>query len=93
MLATATFTGEGASGWQTVLFSNPVPVTAGTMYVASYHSNAGHYAVNRSYFMSSYTDGAITVPAGGGVYAYGASSFPTQTYQASNYWVDVLFTT
>ena len=41
LLATATFTGEGTSGWQTVLFSNPVPVTAGTTYVASYHTNAG----------------------------------------------------
>ena len=43
LLATATFTNETASGWQTVTFSNPVSITAGTTYVASYHSN-GHYA-------------------------------------------------
>ena len=30
--------------------------------------------------------------AGGGVYAYGSSStFPTNTYEASNYWVDVVY--
>src|SRR5207244_1328697 len=28
-----------------------------------------------------------------GVYLYGATAFPTQTYQASNYWVDVVYTT
>ncbi|WP_206750823.1 Ig-like domain-containing protein, partial [Cryobacterium cryoconiti] len=26
-----------------------------------------------------------------GVYKYGASAFPEQTYAASNYWVDVVF--
>ena len=27
-----------------------------------------------------------------GVYAYGAGGFPSQTYNASNYWVDVVYT-
>ena len=35
-LATATFTNETASGWQEVLFSTPVAITAGVTYVASY---------------------------------------------------------
>ena len=37
-LATATFTGESSSGWQQVSFPHPVAVTAGTTYVASYHT-------------------------------------------------------
>ncbi|HEY1600689.1 MAG TPA: DUF4082 domain-containing protein, partial [Pirellulales bacterium] len=93
LLATATFTGEGGSGWQQVLFSTPVAVTAGTTYVASYHTTSGHYAVNRSYFASSVTSGPLQVPASGGVYLYGAGGFPTQSFQASNYWVDVVFST
>ena len=28
---------------------------------------------------------------GNGVYGYGASAFPTQTFNATNYWVDVVF--
>ena len=36
-LATATFTGETASGWQQVTFSPPVAIAANTVYVASYH--------------------------------------------------------
>ncbi len=35
-LATATFTGESASGWQQVNFSTPVAITSNTVYVASY---------------------------------------------------------
>ncbi len=41
-LASATFTNETASGWQTVEFAGPVSVTAGTTYVASYFTQAGH---------------------------------------------------
>ncbi len=34
LLASATFAGETASGWQQVNFSSPVNVTSGTVYVA-----------------------------------------------------------
>jgi hypothetical protein len=91
LLATATFTGEGGSGWQQVLFSTPVAVTAGTTYVASYHTTIGHYAVNRSFFTAPFVSGPLIVPVNGGVYSYGAGGMPTQAYQSSNYWVDVLF--
>jgi hypothetical protein len=91
LLATATFTNETASGWQQVNFAQPVAVTAGTTYVASYHTNVGEYAVDRNYFASAYSSGPLQVPADGGVYAYGpAGSFPSSSYQGSNYWVDVV---
>ena len=35
------------SGWQELDFSSPVAVTAGTTYVASYHTSTGHYARHR----------------------------------------------
>jgi hypothetical protein len=95
-LATATFTNETASGWQTVIFAQPIALSAGTTYVASYHSN-GRYAVTSNYFTSSRTNGPLTAPSsatsgGNGVYTYGANSlFPTKSHNASNYWVDVLF--
>ncbi|MDQ0322201.1 hypothetical protein QO002_004407 [Pararhizobium capsulatum DSM 1112] len=95
-LATATFTNETTAGWQTVTFSQPVTITAGTTYVASYHSN-GNYAVSPNYFNASRTNGPLTAPSssssgGNGVYAYGANGiFPGGSYNASNYWVDVLF--
>jgi hypothetical protein len=91
LLATATFAGETASGWQTVTFSNPVSITAGTTYVAAYHTS-GFYSDTPSFFAAPLTNGALTAPAAAGVYAYGtADAFPTQVYQSTNYYVDVVF--
>jgi hypothetical protein len=92
LLASAAFTNESTSGWQAVYFSNPVAITAGITYVASYHSN-GRYAVNSGYFTTARVNGPLTAPASNnGVYTYGnGNAFPTSTYSASNYWVDVLF--
>ena len=44
LLAQVTFSGETASGWQTVLFPSSVAITAGTTYVAAYFDPNGHYA-------------------------------------------------
>ena len=92
LLATGTFTGETGSGWQELDFSSPVAVTAGTTYVASYFTSAGHYAATQNGLASAVTNGPLTALAGGGVYAYGGSNtFPTSAYLASNYWVDVVY--
>jgi len=96
-LATAAFANETASGWQQVYFSNPVTLTPGTTYVASYHTN-GFYSADGGYFANALTNGPLTAPSSGasggnGVYVYGSSStFPSNTYNSGNYWVDVLFT-
>jgi hypothetical protein len=91
LLASATFANETASGWQTVLFSNPVQITPGTGYTASYHSNQ-FYSLTPGYFATALTKGSLTAPANAGVYAYGSSvGFPANSFNASNYWVDVLF--
>ncbi|MDH6274849.1 VCBS repeat-containing protein [Rhizobium leguminosarum] len=94
-LATLTFTNETASGWQTAYFTSPVSLTAGQTYTASYHTNVGHYSSTTGYFTSNVTSGPLTAPASGnGVYRYASNSlFPTSTYQSTNYWVDVMFTT
>ena len=97
-LATATFTNETASGWQQVNFSTPVAITANTVYVASYHTNAGHYSDDQNYFATNGVDSpplhalANGVSGFDGVFAYGStSSFPSQGWNSSNYWVDVIF--
>jgi hypothetical protein len=98
LLASATFSGETASGWQEVRFPSPVAVTAGATYVASYLAPNGHYAADVGYFEGGSVSSpplqapASTPAAPNGVYRYGATSgFPTQTWNATNYWVDVVF--
>lgn len=98
LLAQATFTNETDSGWQQVAFATPVPIVAGTVYVASYHTTVGRYSVDEGYFASTYNSGPLSAPSdtesgGNGVYLYGNGGFPNKTYQASNYWIDVLFKT
>ncbi len=97
-LATATFSGESASGWQRVNFATPVAISANTVYVASYLCPQGHYADDRNYFSGRGVDNpplhalATGVAGPNSVYAYGTTSrFPTQTYAATNYWVDLVF--
>ncbi|WP_052435572.1 DUF4082 domain-containing protein [Bradyrhizobium japonicum] len=92
-LATVTFTSETASGWQSATFSTPITLTPGQIYTVSYHTEVGHYSNTSNFFTSAVTSGPLTAPASGnGVFAYGSSSvFPTNTYQASNFWVDVMF--
>jgi hypothetical protein len=98
LLASAIFTGETASGWQQVNFLNPVSITANTVYVASYHTNVGHYADDQNFFAATGVDNAPLhalqdgISSFNGAYAYGAgSTFPTQGFNSSNYWVDVVF--
>jgi hypothetical protein len=97
LLASATFTNETASGWQQVNFSTPVSITAGTTYIASYYTSSGDYSADANYFNTAVTNGSLTALASGtsggdGLYAYGSSpTFPTASFDASNYWVDVAF--
>jgi hypothetical protein len=96
-LAQGTFSGETASGWQTLTLATPVAVTAGTTYVASYLAPRGHYSVTSAAFANPIDNPPLHALANGtssnGVYSYSATSvFPTNTFNSANYWVDVLFT-
>lgn len=99
LLASVTFAGETASGWQQANFSTPVAITAGTTYVASYFTTSGRYSYAPAYFTASTTNGPLEALADGtdgvnGVYAYsGVSTFPTSTSNSANYWVDVVYDT
>jgi len=97
-LATVTFTGETATGWQTAAFDGPVAIQAGTDYVVSYHTDTGHYSYDMFYFNQDTNAAplhalASSPSAPNGVSAIGASAFPTNTYQGTNYWVDPVFAT
>jgi hypothetical protein len=99
LLGTATFSGESASGWQEAALPSPVAISAGTTYVVSYHTDVGRYASDPGYFTAKGQDSPPLhalkdlVDGRTGVFTYGASAFPSSTFQATNYWVDVVFIT
>ncbi|MEW1823818.1 DUF4082 domain-containing protein, partial [Arthrobacter sp. NPDC080031] len=107
LLATGTFANETATGWQTLTFAQPVAVAANTTYVASYFAPVGHYSQEEDYFYphpsaSPAGNNSVDSPPlhflrntasnPNGLYSLSTSStFPTQTYRAEYYWIDVVF--
>ncbi len=99
LLGTVSFnSAPGQSGWQVATLATPVALQAGVLYIVSYKTADNYFAAS-NYFTGAFTEpfGVLSAPASGqiggnGVYAYGAGAqFPTQTYNATNYWVDVVF--
>ncbi|MEP7374352.1 MAG: DUF4082 domain-containing protein [Chitinophagaceae bacterium] len=99
LLASAVFSNVTADGWQEVLFSEPVKVDAGITYVASYYNSSGIYAATAQGLNEAVSNGnsltTLTNDSKGtsGVYTYNGPGFPSETHNATNYWVDVVFTT
>jgi trimeric autotransporter adhesin len=99
LLASVTFANETSSGWQQANFSTPVAIAADTTYVISYRTPSGHYADDGGYFASSGVDnGPLHAMKDGedgnnDVYTYTNTEFPASSFDASNYWVDVVFNT
>lgn len=98
LLGSAPFVGETASGWQQANLASAVAIAADTTYVASYFAPAGGWSYDLDYFAAAGAESsplralAAGVDGPNGVFAYASSSaFPTQSYQSSNYWVDVVF--
>ena len=99
LLGNAVFTLSG-NGWQEVLFSSPVAVTAGTTYLVTCYSSDGFYSATDEYFNGfTLVSGNLTAPAGNGaadnssngVFFFGGENFPNQSYQSSSYFVDPVF--
>ena len=100
LLASATFTSESASGWQQVNFSSPVAIQANTTYVAGYYDPNGNFAIMTGALTSSGIDNyplhilQSSTSSGNGLFIQGsAGQFPTSSYEDSNYYVDVSFST
>ena len=95
--ASITFKGASSPAWQQVSFTTPIAITANTPYVASVFSPNGFYAATDGYFTQEVTNPPLHFLQDGasgpnGIYIYtSAPAFPTQSFQSSNYWVDVVF--
>jgi hypothetical protein len=83
-------------GWQVATLASPIPISANTTYIAAYYSPVGYGAWQAEGLSNGAMYGPLVAPAsaaagGNGVYSY-KNSFPTHSYEASNYYVDILFT-
>lgn len=100
VLSSVLFTGETATGWQTMSFPGAVVLSANTTYVIALFNDAGNYTEQNGYFNgTAITNGPLTALADGTDGCNGpfdkrvlaTPSFPTTCFQQANYWVDVVF--
>ena len=100
LLASVTFTGETASGWQEVALPSPVAIAANTTYVVSYHTGLGQLHRERRLLRARAASTTAPPRAAGrrgrlrtASIATARRGFPDQTFASSNYWVDVVMAT
>jgi hypothetical protein len=79
-----------------VNFASPISIAANRTYVAAYYTGNGQYAGDQYGLANGTTSAPLVAPAsaqvgGNGVYTY-STGFPTQVWNASNYYVDISFT-
>lgn len=97
LLAQVNYTGESASGWQTVTLTSPVAVTANTTYITTYWSSLGNYVGTPLGLQSAVVNGPVTALADGtdgnnGIFRYTAvPAVPNTAANKTNYWVDIQF--
>ncbi|MDH4046448.1 MAG: DUF4082 domain-containing protein, partial [Gemmatimonadota bacterium] len=98
LLGTVDFGTVTGTGWKEAALPSPVPVTANTTYVVTYHT-PNYYVFTGNYFNAPPPSSPVRGLANGedgpnGLYNYGPpTAFPTFSFQASNYWVDAVFAT
>jgi hypothetical protein len=93
LLASVTFTNETASGWQQQTLATPLTIQANTTYVVSVNANS-HYVATSNGLSTTLTNGDISAIADGsnGVFNTDPGNFPTQSWNNSNYFRDIVFT-
>jgi hypothetical protein len=89
-LASVTFSGESTSGWQVQALLAPLDVLGNTTYVVTVNI-ASRYAYTNAGLATQIVNGDISSVVGNnGVYG-NSGSFPTNSFQNSNYFRDIVF--
>ncbi len=84
------FSNETVSGWQIANLANPLPLMANTTYVVTVNSNTG-YAATDNGLDTPVTNGILSTVADGANAIYGSlGTFPTESWNNSNYFRDVV---
>ena len=91
LLASVAFVNETASGWQLQTLTSPVTIRANTTYVVSVNTGNTYYVATNYGLSSQVVNGNLSSVVGNnGVYGSPAT-FPTNSWETSNYFRDVVF--
>jgi len=90
-LASVSFSGETSSGWQEATLDTPLSIDANITYVVTVNSNSAYGATNNG-LQSVVSNGPLSSIADASNGVYGSlNNFPTNSWQNSNYFRDVVF--
>lgn len=89
IVAQRTFSGESASGWQSLLLD--FLLLPSVSYTLGVLMPNGHYSFNSGYFAAPVTRGSLTFPAGAGVFTATSNPDVPPATAAGNahYWIDL----
>jgi hypothetical protein len=90
-LASVTFANETASGWQQQALATPLAISANTTYVVSVNTGNTFYVVTPSGLASQVINGNLSSVVGNDGVHGNSGTFPTNSWQNSNYFRDVVF--
>jgi hypothetical protein len=92
LLGSVTFTNETASGWQQQALTTPIAIQANTTYIVSVNANT-YYVATPNGLATTLANGDISAVADGsnGVFNFTPDLFPTQSYNNTNYFRDIVF--
>ncbi|MEZ0393138.1 MAG: DUF4082 domain-containing protein, partial [Pseudobdellovibrionaceae bacterium] len=91
LLASVVFSSETASGWQQMNLASPLSIAANTEYTVSVNTGAGYYVATNQGMASQISNGSLrSVVGSNGVFGP-VGSRPTQSWENSNYFRDVVF--
>jgi hypothetical protein len=91
-LASVVFSGESASGWQQQVLASPLAIEANAEYLVTVNTGGGYYVTTDGGLNSQITSGDLkTVVGSNGRYGP-VGTYPTNSWENSNYFRDVVFT-
>lgn len=92
LLASVTFTGESASGWQQQALATPLTIAANTEYLVSVNTGGTWYVATTGGLATQIANGSLRSVVGSNGRFGAPGAFPMQSWESSNYFRDVVFT-
>lgn len=92
LLASVNFVNETASGWQQQYLATPLAVSANTVYVVSVNTGNTYYVTTHYSLATMVVNQDLTSVVGNNGVFGSPGQFPSESYESSNYFRDVLFT-
>lgn len=90
-LTSVTFGASTAPGWYTAYLATPLQLSSGTEFTVSYFTPVGGYVYSSADFAGGRSGEGLELSGANGVFAYGASSRPSSSWNSSNYFADLLY--